>query len=197
MTSGHLDKAQIRMERLALRDALSVEERLDKSLSIAARGAAELKFEAGATISGFLPIRSEADLRPLMDGLRVRGARLCLPVILDRETIVFREFAKDAELVKTGFGTTGPDERSQVLDPDILLVPLAAFDMTGQRIGYGAGHYDRAIARLHTKGRAPILVGIAFDCQEVPSVPAQPHDVALHAVLTESGLRYFNGRTTE
>ncbi|MBB3946053.1 5-formyltetrahydrofolate cyclo-ligase [Rhizobium skierniewicense] len=197
MTSGHLDKAQIRIERLALRDALSVEQRLDKSLSIAARGAAELKFEAGATISGFLPIRSEADLRPLMDGLRVRGARLCLPVILDRETIVFREFAKDAELVKTGFGTTGPDERSQVLDPNILLVPLAAFDMTGQRIGYGAGHYDRAIARLHTKGLAPTLVGIAFDCQEVPSVPAQPHDVALHAVLTESGLRYFNGRTTE
>lgn len=132
-----------------------------------------------------------------MDMLRDGGMRLCLPVILDRETIVFRDFARDAQLVKTGFGTAGPDENAAVLEPDILLVPLSAFDGTGQRIGYGAGHYDRAIARLHAKGLNPLLIGIAFDCQEVPSVPAQEHDVALDAVLTESGMRYFNGRTAE
>lgn len=189
------------MERLALRDALSVDERHDKSLSIAAKGADALTFAAGKTVSGFMPIRSEADLRPLMEALQDIGARLCLPVILDRETIVFREFAKDVPLVKTGFGTTGPDDSAAVLDPDLLLVPLAAFDANGNRIGYGAGHYDRAIAKLHAKGLDTTLIGIAFDCQEVPSVPAQPHDVALDAVLTESGMRYFNektaGRTAE
>ncbi len=58
-----------------------------------------------------------------------------------------------------------------MLDPSIMLVPLAAFDERGHRIGYGAGHYDRAIARLTRSGRAPRLVGIAFDCQEVPLVP--------------------------
>ncbi|GAK68852.1 putative 5-formyltetrahydrofolate cyclo-ligase [Agrobacterium rubi TR3 = NBRC 13261] len=195
MTSGDLDKAQIRHERLALRDALSVEERVAKSLSIAAKGTDALTFATGKTVSGFLPIRSEADLRPLMQALRAHGARLCLPVILDRETIVFREFATGVELVKTGFGTTGPDENAAVLDPDILLVPLSAFDAAGHRIGYGAGHYDRAIAKLHAKGLDTTLIGIAFDCQEVPSVPAQPHDVALDAVLTESGMRYFKGRT--
>jgi 5-formyltetrahydrofolate cyclo-ligase len=197
MQPGGLDKARIRAERLALRDALSVEERREKSLAIAQNGTHVLKRFSGKTVSGFLPIRSEADLRPLMDMLWDGGMRLCLPVILDRETIVFREFARDAQLVKTGFGTSGPDENAAVLEPDILLVPLSAFDGTGQRIGYGAGHYDRAIARLHAKGLNPLLIGIAFDCQEVPSVPAQEHDVALDAVLTESGMRYFNGRTAE
>ena len=197
MTSGDLDKARIRSERLALRDALSVDERTAKSRAITEHGANAIRFEAGTIVSGFMPIRSEADLRPLMERLRTKGARICLPVILDRETIAFREFESESELVKTGFGTTGPDAHAAVLDPAILLVPLSAFDATGQRIGYGAGHYDRAIARLHAKGLETTLIGIAFDCQEVPSVPAQAHDVALDAVLTESGMRYFNSRTAE
>lgn len=188
-------KAELRVERLAQRDALSVEERAVKSLAIADAGADALSFAPGTVLSGFMPIRSEADTRPLMEALRNKGARICLPVILDRETIVFREFVRGAELVKTGFGTTGPDEGAAVLDPHILLVPLSAFDRQGHRIGYGAGHYDRAIAKLHAKGLNPVLVGIAFDCQEVPSVPAEAHDVALDAVLTESGLRSFSNRT--
>lgn len=200
MEPGASSKARLRTERLALRDALSVEDRQQKSLSIAQHGIEALD-ASGNVISGFMPIRSEADLRPLMEALREAGARICLPVMLDRETIVFREFVKGEALVKTGFGTTGPGEGAAILDPDILLVPLSAFDAGGQRIGYGAGHYDRAIARLHAKGLNPVLVGIAFDCQEVPSVPAQAHDVALDAVLTESGMRYFNdkraGRTAE
>ena len=197
MTSVDLDKARIRSERLALRDALSVDERAAKSLDIAEHGADAISFELGTIVSGFMPIRSEADLRPLMERLRTKGARICLPVILDRETIAFREFEAGSELVKTGFGTTGPDANAAVLDPAILLVPLSAFDATGQRIGYGAGHYDRAIARLHAKGLETTLIGIAFDCQEVPSVPAQAHDVALDAILTESGMRFFNSRTAE
>ncbi|KXG83809.1 5-formyltetrahydrofolate cyclo-ligase [Agrobacterium bohemicum] len=197
MTSGLLTKAQIRVERLALRDALSFEQRQLKSLAISENGAVALRFAAGSVVSGFMPIRSEVDARPLMEALRAKGGRICLPVMVDRETIVFREFVKGAELFKSGFGTTGPGENAAVLDPDVLLVPLSAFDVSGHRIGYGAGHYDRAIARLHAKGLNPVLIGIAFDCQEVPSVPAEAHDVALDAVLTESGLRYFDNRTAQ
>ena len=196
MTSG-LSKSQIRMERLALRDALSVEQRQLKSLAIAENGASALRFAAASVVSGFMPIRSEVDVRPLMEALRARAGRICLPVMVDRETIVFREYVKSAELVKSGFGTTGPGENAAVLDPDVLLVPLSAFDPNGHRIGYGAGHYDRAIARLHTKGLNPTLIGIAFDCQEVSSVPAEAHDVGLDAVLTESGVRYFDNRTAQ
>lgn len=188
------EKARLRGERLAARDALTLAERQQKSQSMTAHGASGIPFALGTVISGFMPIRSEADTRPLMEALRTRGGRLVLPVVLDRETIVFRAFETDTPLVKTGFGTTGPGEDAEVLDPDILLVPLSVFDGKGQRVGYGAGHYDRAIARLHGKGRFPILIGVAFDCQEVPSVPAEPHDVPLHAILTESGLRWFSGQ---
>ncbi|WP_425646018.1 5-formyltetrahydrofolate cyclo-ligase [Agrobacterium leguminum] len=186
------EKARLRGERLAARDALTLAERQQKSQSITAHGASGIPFAPGTVISGFMPIRSEADTRPLMEALRTRGGRLVLPVVLDRETIVFRAFETDTPLVKTGFGTTGPGEDAEVLDPDILLVPLSVFDGKGQRVGYGAGHYDRAIARLHARGRQPVLIGVAFDCQEVPSVPAEPHDVSLHAILTESGLRWFS-----
>jgi 5-formyltetrahydrofolate cyclo-ligase len=192
MPSDLSDKALLRGERLAARDALNPSERASKSLEIANHGAEALSFSPGTIISGFMPIRSEVDLRPLLDLLREKGARLCLPVILDRQTIVFREFLAEVPLVSTGFGTSGPGEGAAVLEPEILLVPLAAFDAKGHRIGYGAGYYDRAIAKLHAKALNPLLVGIAFDCQEVPSVPAEQHDVALHAVLTESGFLRLN-----
>ena len=72
-----------------------------------------------------------------------------------------------------------------------MLVPLAAFDERGHRIGYGAGYYDRAIARLQEIGVNPRLIGVAFDCQQVEIVPDEPHDMPLEAILTESGLRSF------
>ena len=147
-----------------------------------------LDLKAGAIVSGFLPIRSEIDLQPLMNLIGTQGTRLCLPVVLDKQTIVFRAYENGATLVSTGFGTSGPDETAEVLDPDVMLIPLAAFDDTGNRIGYGAGHYDRAIARLHAAGKNPRLIGVAFDCQRVQSVPAEIHDVSLHTVLTETGL---------
>jgi len=184
-------KADIRKERLAARDALPADVRLEYSLAMAELAGDDLPVEPGVVISGFFPIRSEADVRPLMARLKARGARLCLPVVMDRETIVFRELVAGAELIDTGFGTRGPGPDAAVLDPDLLLVPLSAFDAEGNRIGYGAGHYDRAIARLREKGRHPRLIGIAFDCQEVAEVPYEAHDVRLEAVLTESGLRRF------
>ncbi|MDO9415133.1 5-formyltetrahydrofolate cyclo-ligase [Pararhizobium sp.] len=190
MTAREL-KADIRSQRLVLRDAMMPEARLAASLSMLDHAGEAIVFQPGEVISGFWPIRSEADIRPLMARLQARGARLCLPVVLDRQTIIFRELTVDTPIVSTGFGTTGPGPEAAVLDPDLLLVPLSAFDAAGNRIGYGAGHYDRAIDRLRQKGRVPRLIGIAFDCQEVASVPAEPHDVALDAILTESGLRRF------
>ncbi|MBX5047539.1 5-formyltetrahydrofolate cyclo-ligase [Rhizobium lentis] len=190
MTTREL-KAQLRTERLAARDAIAPEARISKSLAMADHAGEAVAFEAGTIISGFLPIRSEADLRPLMARFATRGARLCVPAILDRQTIVFRELAEGVPLIATGFGTVGPGAEAAILDPEIMLVPLSAFDSRGHRIGYGAGHYDRAISRLREKGMHPKLIGIAFDCQEVAHVPDEPHDISLDAILTESGLRFF------
>lgn len=184
-------KAQYRRERLAERDAIAPEDRIEMGLAIADHGDG-IDVEPGEVVSGFLPIRSEVDIRPLMARLRERGVRLCVPVILDRSTIIFRELLPGAPLVSSGFGTAGPGPEAAELDPDIMLVPLSAFDRTGHRLGYGAGYYDRAIDRLQQKGLNPRLIGIAFDCQEVPSVPAEPHDVRLDAILTESGLNFVS-----
>lgn len=184
-------KGNLRKERLALRDALKPEQRAEASLAILEHAGEKISLFPKAVVSGFWPIRSEIDVRPLMSRLQARGARLCLPAIVDKETIVFREFSSPADMIETGFGTSGPGPDAAELDPDIMLVPLSAFDRMGHRIGYGAGYYDRAIDRLRAKGRAPKLIGIAFDCQEVASVPAEPHDVALDAMLTESGFRVF------
>jgi 5-formyltetrahydrofolate cyclo-ligase len=190
MNSKSLKKA-LRQEALGRRDALEAEYRIEASLRIAETGRTAIRIEPGDIVSGFWPMRSEVDVRPLMSALREQGARLCLPAIIDRKTIVFRELLRGAPLVDTGFGTSGPAEDAEILDPTVMLVPLAAFDARGHRIGYGAGYYDRAIVRLHEKGIEPQLTGIAFDCQEVPLVPDEPHDVVVPQILTESGLRRF------
>lgn len=183
-------KKQLRLDALARRDALSAEYRIEAGLGMA-EAAAMLAVELGQTVSGFWPMRSEADIRPLMFALRGQGARLALPAILDKTTIVFRELARGGEMIDMGFGTVGPGPEAQVLDPSLMLVPLAAFDGRGHRIGYGAGYYDRAIARLIERGIGPRLIGVAFDCQRVDAVPDEAHDVPLDEVLTESGLRAF------
>jgi 5-formyltetrahydrofolate cyclo-ligase len=184
-------KKQLRREALARRDALDATWRIEASLAMADTAQSAIEIDPGLIASGFWPVRSEVDVRPIMACLRDKGARLCLPAILDRETIVFRELVRGADLIDMGFGTSGPGPEAAVLDPSVMLVPLAAFDMRGHRIGYGAGFYDRAIAKLHAAGRAPRLIGIAFDCQQVERVPDEPHDVILSEILTESGLRRF------
>jgi 5-formyltetrahydrofolate cyclo-ligase len=183
-------KKQMRLDTLARRDALDPVFRIEASLGMA--DAVELlAVEPGQTVSGFWPMRSEADIRPLMFALRENGARLALPAILDKTTIVFRELVRGAQMIDMGFGTVGPGPEADVLDPSLMLVPLAAFDGRGHRIGYGAGYYDRAIARLIERGMRPRLVGVAFECQRVDQAPDEAHDVALDAILTESGLRAF------
>ena len=185
------DKATLRKTVLASRDAKDEASRVEAALAVADHASDVPAFDgdvlAGSWVSSFLPIRSEIDARPLMAVLADRGARLCLPVVQDRTTIVFRELVRGGELVDTGFGTLGPPPEAEVVDPAVMIVPLAAFDSRGGRIGYGAGHYDRAIARLMEDGKPPRLVGLAFALQQVGHVPVEAHDQPLEGVLTENG----------
>ncbi|HTV68260.1 MAG TPA: 5-formyltetrahydrofolate cyclo-ligase [Rhizobiaceae bacterium] len=183
-------KKELRREALGRRDALDTAWRIEASIKMA-EVAEQIPVEPSQAVSGFWPMRSEVDVRPLMFALREKGARLCLPAILDKSTIVFRELVRGAEMVDMGFGTYGSGPEAAVLEPALMLVPLAAFDRRGHRIGYGAGYYDRAIARLQAAGKPPRPIGIAFDCQEVPVVPDEAHDVIIPEILTESGLHRF------
>ncbi|MBX3568453.1 MAG: 5-formyltetrahydrofolate cyclo-ligase [Rhizobiaceae bacterium] len=187
MSDNRRLKKALRRQALARRDALDPQWRIEASL-IAADSAARIEVDPGDVVSGFWPIRSEIDPRPALSALAERGARLCLPAILDHETIVFRELVRGAPLVDMGFGTAGPGLEAAILQPTIMLIPLAAFDRRGHRIGYGAGYYDRAIAAIIDRGGMPRLIGMAFDCQMVETVPDEPHDVILPEILTETGL---------
>ncbi|OXT02585.1 5-formyltetrahydrofolate cyclo-ligase [Notoacmeibacter marinus] len=187
----HSDKSQLRTEALRRRDALDPVFRIECATAIAAH-ASLIGVNDGEIVAGYMPIRSEIDPRPLMHALVTRGARLCLPAVIDRTTIVFREMTKETPLVDTGFGTIGPGPDAAPMQPGIVLLPLAGFDKAGHRLGYGAGHYDRAIARMREAGRGPQLIGLAFSMQECDAIPAAGHDVPLDAVITENGLRRFD-----
>lgn len=185
-------KSVRRKEALGRRAGLPVQARIEGGLALA-EAVDALRFPEGAVVSGFWPIRDEIDPRPLMDALRARGYALCLPAIVDGD-LVFRRLTRETVLVPAGFGTAEPPADADVLVPDCMLVPLAAFDRRGGRIGYGRGYYDRAIARIAAaRGAAPATVGIAFSLQDVESVPEEPHDRRLDRILTERGFIQLEG----
>lgn len=143
---------------------------------------------AGLVVSGFMPIRSEINPLPLMRRYAEAGAQLALPAIAARgKPLHLRAWSRGDELIPGQWGIREPGASAPEIDPDIMLVPLAAFDRRGHRIGYGAGHYDRTIAGV--RARKPVVtVGIAFAVQEVSEVPILPHDERLDLVLTEQEL---------
>jgi len=179
MTSSRDLKKHLRKEALARRDALDEFWRVEVAAGMAAQAKAGIATAPGPVVFGIAAGRRRVDARPPVLGLRGRGARASA------------ELVRGAPMVDMGFGTVGPHEEAEVLDPSVMLVPLAAFDARGHRIGYGAGYYDRAIAKLADKGLTPRLIGIAFDCQQVEMVPDENHDVIIPEILTESGLRQF------
>jgi 5-formyltetrahydrofolate cyclo-ligase len=178
-------KANLRATALAARDALSGEERTAAALGIAARGL-PFAIAAGSIVSGYSPIRSEIDPVPLMRALAGQGARLALPAVTARgRSLAFRAFSPGDRLMLGPLGILEPSPAATELIPDIMLVPLAAFDRAGHRIGYGAGHYDYTLAHLR-KMKPITAIGVAFAVQEIKAVPAMTHDVALDYVLTET-----------
>jgi 5-formyltetrahydrofolate cyclo-ligase len=186
-------KAELRAAALAKRDALSDEERAAAALAVARRG---LPFEIkpGTVVSGYSPIRSEIDPTPLMRKIAEQGGRLALPAVTARgQSLTFRAWSPNDKMVMGPLGILEPSPAAAEMMPDIMLVPLAAFDRLGHRIGYGAGHYDHTFAHLR-KTKAVRGVGIGFAAQQIKAVPALAHDVALDYVLTET--RTFDFRST-
>ena len=183
-------KADLRAAALARRDALSGEQRAAAAEVIALRGL-PIEIRHGTVVSGYSPIRSEIDPTPLMRTLAAQGLQLVLPAVTARgKSLVFRAWFAGDKLLRGPLGILEPSPAAAEIIPDIVLVPLAAFDRTGHRIGYGAGHYDRTLAQLR-KSKAVTAIGIAFAAQEVEAVPALQHDVALDYVLTETQLHDF------
>jgi 5-formyltetrahydrofolate cyclo-ligase len=183
LESSGPSKADLRAAALAARDALSSKQRAAAAEAIAARGL-PVEMAPGAIVSGYSPIRSEIDPVPLMRALASKGARLALPAVLARgKSLVFRAWSPNDRLMLGPLGILEPSPAAAEVIPNIMLVPLAAFDRLGHRIGYGAGHYDHTLA--HLRKVKPIAIGLAFAAQEIEAIPAMQHDVALDFVLTE------------
>jgi 5-formyltetrahydrofolate cyclo-ligase len=154
---------------------------------LAAHGLAFARISRSAIVSGFNPIGEEISPLPLLLTLLELGHAVCLPVMAGKgEPLVFREWTPGATTREAVWGIREPLPSAAVLEPDVLLVPLLAFDTTGNRLGYGGGFYDRTITRL--KGRKPVVtIGVAFDEQRMEEVPHGEHDQRLDWVLTPTG----------
>jgi 5-formyltetrahydrofolate cyclo-ligase len=177
-------KQRIRRDALARRDAMLPEVRQRAAEAIAAREF-PLAITPGAIVSGFMALKSEINPLPLMQKLAGQGAQLALPAIAGRgKPLMLRGWEPGAPLERGQWGIREPTADAAEVEPDIVLVPLLAFDRIGHRIGYGAGYYDLTIAGLRAR-KAVIAVGVAFAMQEVPAVPATPRDARLDLVLTE------------
>jgi 5-formyltetrahydrofolate cyclo-ligase len=177
-------KTELRRQALALRDALPAAERQQAAEIIAAR-AFPVAIVPGTIVAGFMPMKSEISPLPLLRALAAAGARLALPVVAGQgKPLIMRAWAFGAPLIAGVWGIREPEPAAPEVAPDILIVPLLAFDRTGHRVGYGAGYYDRTIAAL--RAAQPVLaIGLAFAAQEIAAVPATPHDAPLDLVLTE------------
>jgi 5-formyltetrahydrofolate cyclo-ligase len=141
--------------------------------------------EEPGVISGFSPIGSEIDPLPLLADLREKGHQSALPIVAAKgEPLVFRRWSPGDDMASGPFGVQEPLPSAREVVPDILLVPLLAFDRRGYRLGYGGGFFDRTLARLRANGR-PVAVGIAFAGQEVDAVPVAAYDQPLNWIVTE------------
>jgi 5-formyltetrahydrofolate cyclo-ligase len=145
-------------------------------------------------VSGFMPLKSEISPLPLMRKVAAAGAQLALPVVAGRgKPLIMRAYAFGDELAAGQWGIRQPKPEALEVAPDILIVPLLAFDRAGHRLGYGAGYYDMTISSL--RSRKPVTaIGIAFATQEIDAVPITARDARLDLVLTEREVIDFRGR---
>ena len=154
-------------------------------VALAARGLPEGLGLATGAVSGFIPYKSEITTVPLLNRLRRDGWRTCLPVVIaPGEPLVFRAWSPGETLVPGVWDIPAPAASAAEMLPDVLLVPLLAFDRKGYRLGYGGGFYDRTLAMLRAK-KPVIAIGVAYAGQEIPDVPRGSFDQPMDWIMTE------------
>lgn len=146
-----------------------------------------LEAHSGKILAGYMPMRSE--INPLR-AMAAHPGPVCVPVITGKDQpLRFQEWTPRTKMVEGMFKALIPEE-GDWLTPDVVIVPLLAFDARGYRLGYGGGFYDRTLEKLRKKG--PLLaIGFAFSGQEMAAVPTEPTDQKLDLIMTEKGLRRF------
>ncbi|MGQ0456230.1 MAG: 5-formyltetrahydrofolate cyclo-ligase [Hyphomicrobium sp.] len=181
------DKKALREAAVAARAAAFAAHGPDAGRRLAAHGLDFLTVRPGAVVSGFAAIRDEISPAELMTWLHAEGFRLALPVMVGkRMPLTMRAWTPGDPLASAPWGIAEPLDDKPDVDPDVVLVPLLAFDVAGNRLGYGGGFYDRTLARLRRE-KPIVAVGVAYDEQKVDVVPVESYDERLDWVLTPSG----------
>ena len=180
-------KRQLRARAIAQRSGLDPAQRAADAERLSRIGLSFLGLPAPVVVSAFLAIGEELDPEPLLATLQNQGHKLALPVMQAKgQPLLFRSWAPGAALVPRMWGIREPDAGAPLVEPDVLLVPLLAFDRAGHRLGYGGGFYDRTLAALRAR-RAIVAIGLAFASQGVDEVPHLDYDERLDWVLTPDG----------
>jgi 5-formyltetrahydrofolate cyclo-ligase len=174
-----LKRGQLIKRRLAMPAA----DRVAHSDAITAALVDQILPDFSSTLIGFYwPFKGEYDPRSLARSLHSKGARLALPVVVEKaRPLIFREWWPGIRMTKGVWNIPIPENGSKVV-PDILLVPLVGCDQRRHRLGYGGGYYDRTLAVLPTR---PRLVGIGFELSRIATIYPQPHDIAMDLIVTE------------
>ncbi|MBC7830512.1 MAG: 5-formyltetrahydrofolate cyclo-ligase [Hyphomicrobium sp.] len=181
------DKRAERTRALARRAAAFAAHGPAAGARLAAHGLSFLDLAPGAVISGFSAIRDEIDPGALLARLQAAGHPLGLPVMQGKGLpLIFRAWSPGDVMGTVQWGIAEPLPDKPVLEPDVVLVPLLAFDAAGHRLGYGGGFYDRTLARLRAM-KPVIAVGVAYGELKVDAVPHRSYDEPLDWVLTPSG----------
>jgi 5-formyltetrahydrofolate cyclo-ligase len=202
--------AEVRAARRRLRQqrlALSAPARTAAERAIRATLARLGVFRRGAHVALYLPMRGEVNLEPCLETAWRRGTSVYVPVIVShrRRQMLFAPWIDGAARRTNAFGIVEPGSVAgarPAVGLDVVVLPLVGFDAAGNRLGMGAGYYDRALRRRRERGpawRRPLLVGVAYSFQQLPMIPASPWDVPLDVVVTERGVIVANrdptGRT--
>jgi 5-formyltetrahydrofolate cyclo-ligase len=153
-------------------------------------------FRRGAHVALYLPMRGEVDVRPCLEVARRHGSHLYVPRVVSRRRrqMIFAPWQEDGVHRSNAFGILEPDSAAgarPVIGLDVVVLPLVGFDSSGNRLGMGAGFYDRALRRRldrRATWRRPRLIGVAYACQQLPVIPASPWDVPLDLVVTDRGV---------
>lgn len=161
--------------------------------AIASRGISFAGQSPPKWVSAFLSIGEEIDTAPLVERLVRDGFGVALPVIIGKaRPLQFRAWRPGDPLKEIQWGIKEPVAAAEVVEPDVVISPLLAWDESGYRLGYGGGFYDRSLEQL--KAKKPVVsIGLAFDEQKVDAVPRDAYDQRLDWMLTPSGVRQFSG----
>jgi len=144
------------------------------------------------SVSAYLAIGGEVDASVLMHGLYDKNFTVCLPVVTEIDSpLVFRYWQPGCVLEKGPFSTKHPGMENPAIDPEIMLLPMLAYDDFGNRLGWGGGYFDRTLKQCRENGRSVITVGLAYAAQQCDQLPVDEFDQALDGVITENGMMWF------